>query len=108
MINVKCILTNFNILSIIVICIILPGCSSIRQAVFIPSEIDNYCRRISVNTDDSQIVKTCIRQEISARDQLSGMTIPYDIAGHCRELSESTGGSYQVMLTCVQQELFAL
>jgi len=44
-------------------------------------------------------------QELSAQKKLSGMTIPWQVEKYCREISEKTGASYQVMLTCVEQEL---
>lgn len=87
----------------LLISMLLLGCSGIRQTIFVPSEIESYCRRIS---EDTRAMKTCIAQERSARDRLSGMTVPSGIMRYCRELSASTGGSYQVVFTCIQQEMF--
>ena len=77
-----------------------------QQTLLVPSEIEQYCRRISGNDRDSaQAMIACIRQERSARDELAGVTIPADVSLYCRQMAESTGGSYQVMLACVQKEL---
>jgi len=81
----------------------LSNCARIHQAVFVPSEIEQYCRKVS--GEDAEFMSTCISQERSAKDELAGITIPPHIEKRCRRLSESTGGSYQVMLTCVQQEM---
>ncbi len=44
-------------------------------------------------------------QEMHAKEKLSGMTIPWEVEKYCREIAEKTGGSYQVMLTCVEEEM---
>ncbi len=44
-------------------------------------------------------------QEMSAHKILADMTIPWQVEKYCREIAEKTGGSYQVMLTCVEAEL---
>ncbi|MBI5739352.1 MAG: hypothetical protein HZA16_01415 [Nitrospirae bacterium] len=80
----------------------LSGCAQIRKAVIVASEIEQYCRKVS--GEDAESMSICMRQERSAKDELAGMTIPPLIEKRCRRLSESTGGSYQVMLTCIQQE----
>lgn len=43
-------------------------------------------------------------QEITAKKKLSTMEIQWQVEKYCREISEQTGGSYQVMLTCVEEE----
>jgi len=90
-------------LFIFLLVLVLTGCTQIRESVFTPSDIERYCHRIFGDSDDS--ISTCIKEERSAKNQLSGMRISPDIEKRCRRLSESTGGSYQVMLTCVQQEM---
>jgi uncharacterized protein YceK len=95
-------LKKFFILFII---FFLSGCSQVRRTLFSPSEIEIYCQKIFTNTDESDSLNTCIRQERDAKDRLSKITIPTDIERRCRQLSASTGGSYQVMLTCVQKEM---
>lgn len=88
--------------------ILLLGCSGVQQAIFVPSEIEEYCRRISASAADGQAMRTCVRLEQNAENQLSGMTVPPDVAIYCRRITDSTGGSYQVLLICVQQELSGL
>ncbi len=91
-------------ISLIIAVGILFGCSTLKYSVFLPSEIDKYCGQISgIEEEISEAKRNCIQQELNAREQLSEMTIPSDTATACRRLSESTGRSYQVMLTCVQQ-----
>lgn len=43
-------------------------------------------------------------QEMRAKKKLSGIAIQWQVERYCREISEQTGGSYQVMLTCVEEE----
>lgn len=43
-------------------------------------------------------------QEMNAKKKLSNMEIPWQIERYCRKISEQTGGSYQVMLACVEEE----
>lgn len=57
------------------------------------------------NSNNPNAMNTCIQQEYGAKNELSRMAIPQEIERRCRLLSISTGGSYQVMLTCVQNEL---
>jgi hypothetical protein len=83
----------------------LSGCTQVKNTLFTPSEIDRYCQNIFKNTDENDALNTCIRQERDAKDRLSGMIIPPDTERRCRRLSASTGGSYLVMLTCVQREM---
>ena len=93
-----------KIISFLIVVFLFVSCSTLKYSVFLPSEIDKYCSKISgVEDDNSEAKRNCIQQELNAREQLSEMTIPSDTATACRRLSESTGGSYQVMLTCVQQ-----
>jgi uncharacterized lipoprotein YajG len=88
---------------------LLAGCANFLQTIFVPSQIEEYCQRISGATNGrNQTKKTCIQQERNAKDQLSKMTIPPHIERYCRQLSEATGGSYQVMLICIQQNIPAL
>jgi hypothetical protein len=81
------------------------GCSQVQRTLFVPSDIEIYCRKIFSNPVESDAISTCIQQERDAKDRLSGMIIPPGTERRCRRLSASTGGSYQVMLTCVQKEL---
>lgn len=53
-------------------------------------------------------MESCIKYELDAKEELSNMAVPDDIEGYCGHLSGSTGGSYQVMLTCVRQKMQAL
>ena len=93
-----------KIISLLIVVFLFVSCLTLKYSVFLPSEIDKYCSKISgVEDDNSEAKRNCIQQELNAREQLSEMTIPSDTATACRRLSESTGGSYQVMLTCVQQ-----
>ena len=89
----------------LLITVFLPGCTQLTRGVFVPSEIEQYCRRILGNSNNPNAMNTCIQQEYSAKNEISRMAIPADIERRCRLLSISTGGSYQVMLTCVQNEL---
>jgi uncharacterized protein YceK len=91
-------------LSVLLIIFFLSGCAEVQKTLFVPSEIERYCQQIAGSSDDTDAMNTCIRQEQHAKDELSRMTIPPNIEKRCRQLSDSTGGSYQVMLTCVQQE----
>ncbi|MBI5099235.1 MAG: hypothetical protein HZB30_08335 [Nitrospirae bacterium] len=95
-------LKKFFILFII---LFLSDCGQVQRRLFTPSEIEIYCQKIFSNTDESDSLNRCIQQERDAKDRLSKMTIPPDIERRCRQLSASTGGSYQVMLTCVQKEM---
>lgn len=93
-----------KIISFFIIVFFFVSCSTLKYSVFLPLEIDKYCGKISgVEDKNSEAKNNCIQQELNAKERLSEMTIPSDIATACRRLSESTGGSYQVMLTCVQQ-----
>ncbi len=93
-----------KIISLLIVVFFFVSCSTLKYSVFLPSEIDKYCSKISgVEDENSEAKRNCIQQELNAREQLSKMTIPSDTVTACRRLSESTGGSYQVMLTCVQQ-----
>ncbi len=93
-----------KIMSFLIVAFFFVSCSTLKYSVFLPSEINKYCGKISgVEDENSETKRNCIQQELNAKEQLSEMTIPSDIATACRRLSESTGGSYQVMLTCVQQ-----
>ncbi len=78
------------------------GCATTRE----PSRISEYCKRISGTENmKSAGMKSCLENEKNAEKQLSGMTIPWQVESYCRQLSEQTGGSYQVMLICVEEEL---
>jgi hypothetical protein len=93
-------------LFILIALILLSGCAGVRDAMFTPSPVENYCKRIIGNDRrDSEAFMTCIKQELDAREKLSNITVPSHIAMYCRELSEATGGSYQVMMTCVKKEM---
>jgi hypothetical protein len=89
--------------SVILAISFLSGCTQVKNTLFTPSEIDRYCQSIFKNPDENDALNTCIRQERDAKARLSGMIIPPDTERRCRRLSASTGGSYQVMLTCVQK-----
>jgi hypothetical protein len=96
-----------KIIPFLIVVLFFISCSTFKHSVFLPSEIDKYCSKISgVQDDNSEAKRNCIQQELNARSQLSRMTISSDTATACRRLSESTGRSYQVMLTCVQQAPF--
>ena len=70
-----------------------------------PPRVKDYCKRISGTEDlKSSGVKSCMNQEMSAMKKLEEMAIPWQVEKYCREISEQTGGSYQVMLTCVEEE----
>ena len=84
---------------------VLSGCTQVHNTFFAPSDIEMYCRRIFGDNAESGTILTCIKQERYAKNELSKMIIPPDIKERCRQLSASTGGSYQVMLTCVQNEM---
>jgi len=81
------------------------GCSQVQRTLFAPSDIEIYCRKIFSNPVESDALSTCIQQERDAKNMLSRMIIPPDTERRCRRLSASTGGSYQVMLTCVQKAM---
>lgn len=88
------------------IILLLSGCGQVQRTLFAPSEIEDYCQRIFGNSNGSdEEVNICIQQERDAKDRLSKMTVPVDVGKRCRKLSETTGGSYQVLLTCVQKEM---
>ena len=84
---------------------VLSGCAQVHHTFFAPSDIEIYCHRIFGDNSESEAIRTCIRQERYAKNELSKIIIPPDIEKRCRQLSASTGGSYQVMLTCVQNEM---
>jgi len=90
---------------ILLIMVSLSGCAQLTGGLFAPSEIEQYCRKILGNSNNPNAMNTCIQQEYSAKNELSRMDIPQDIERRCRLLSISTGGSHQVTLTCVQNEL---
>ena len=70
-----------------------------------PPRVKDYCKRISGTEHlKSSGVKSCMNQEMSAMKKLEEMAIPWQVEKYCREISEQTGGSYQVMLTCVEEE----
>jgi len=81
--------------------VILSGCTTLLA----PPRVKDYCKRIS-GTDNmsSPGIRACMDQEMSAKKKLEEMAIPWQVEKYCREISEQTGGSYQVMLTCVEEE----
>ncbi|RJQ20035.1 MAG: hypothetical protein C4560_05545 [Nitrospiraceae bacterium] len=83
--------------------IFISGCAQVRKSIAVSSQVEKYCQKIFGTADNSEAMNTCIRQERKAEDELSRMPVPPDIEKRCRQLSASTGGSFQVMLTCVQQ-----
>ncbi len=95
-------------ISFLLFFILLVGCTGLQLAL-VPSEIEHYCRKLSgVVEGINQTMKSCIKYELDAKEELSNMAVPDDIEGYCGHLSGSTGGSYQVMLTCVHQKMQAL
>lgn len=85
---------------------LIAGCAQVQKGLFAPSDIEGYCQKILGGPDaESGAVYKCIQQERSAKDELAEMNIPPEVEKRCRKLSDSTGGSYQVMLACVQQEM---
>jgi len=95
----------FNIFLVTFVIAVLSGCTQVHNTFFAPSDIETYCRSIFGDNAESGAIRTCIEQERYARNELSKTVIPPDIKERCRQLSASTGGSYQVMLTCVQNEM---
>jgi len=90
--KIVCLLTVF----------ILSGCTTLQA----PPGMKDYCKSISgADNMNSAGIRVCIDQEMSAKKKLSGMTIPWQVEKYCREISEQTGGSYLVMLTCIEEEL---
>ena len=90
-----------RIISVIII-VILSGCAT----TVAPPEVSEYCKRISGSENmNSSGAKLCMDQEMSAKKKLSDMTIPWQVERYCRDISEKTGGSYHVMLTCVEEEM---
>ncbi len=84
------------------------SCASIQQTISVPPEIKAYCSRISGEEQNRGFMRTCIEQERTAQQRLVEMTIPSHVTTYCKKLSYSTGGSYQVMLACVEKELSEL
>ncbi len=85
----------------VMVVISFSGCATLLA----PTGVRDYCKRISGTEDlKSSGVRACIDQEMSAKKKLSGMAIPWQVERYCREISEQTGGSYQVMVTCVEEE----
>jgi len=84
---------------LITVIIILTGCALIKKAM-IPKEILEYCKGIF---RDEDMIQRCIDQEMEARKRLSKMEIPHNIYRECRDLSWSTGKSYQVLEACIIQ-----
>ena len=81
---------------------ILSGCTTLQA----PPGLNDYCKNISgADNMDSAGTRVCMDQEMNAKKKLSGMTIPWQVEKYCREISEQTGGSYLVMLTCIEEEL---
>lgn len=98
-------MTNARVFIAQIVClvavIIFSGCT----ATFRPSRVKDYCKRISGTEDlKSSGVRSCMDQEMRAKKKLSGIAIQWQVERYCREISEQTGGSYQVMLTCVEEE----
>jgi hypothetical protein len=93
----------------LVLCLSIVGlfsCSTLRERPATHSDIEQYCIKIYGNREGSQkAMMTCLQQERSAKEELSRLTIPVEVAEYCRKLSASTGGSYSVMLTCVRSEM---
>ena len=95
----------FNFFLAAFVIAVLSGCTQVRSTFFAPSDIEIYCRKIFSDPAESSSFRTCIKQERYAKEELSKTIIPPDIEKRCRQLAASTGGSYQVMLTCVQNEM---
>ena len=82
------------IIALMIVCL-YTGCTKYINKVFVPSEVEDYCTRVTKGADrGAKPMQDCIQNEL-----------PADVERKCRRLSESTGGSYQVLLVCVQQEL---
>ena len=95
-----------KIIIVLMIVCFYSGCTKYINKVFVPSEVEDYCTRVTSGADrGAKPMQDCIQNELDAKNELSGMDIPADVERKCRRLSESTGSSYQVMLVCVQQEL---
>ncbi len=85
----------------VLIVLYFSGCTTLLA----PSRVKDYCKRISGTENmKSSGVRVCMDQEMIAKKKLSGIAIPWQVERYCREISEQTGGSYQVMLTCVEEE----
>jgi|Deesub1362A_J573_1020465.scaffolds.fasta_scaffold37642_1 hypothetical protein len=86
-------------LILIIVITIFTGCTLVKKAI-IPEEILGYCKGIF---HDEDMIQRCVDQELEAKERLSKMEIPHHIFRECRELSWSTGKSYQVLETCIVQ-----
>jgi len=92
---------SVNRLLLLIIIVSFSACTTLLA----PSRVKDYCKRISGTENlKSSGVMACMDQEMSAYKKLSGMEIPWQVETYCREISEQTGGSYQVMLICVEEE----
>ena len=81
---------------------ILSGCTTVQA----PPRVTGYCKSISgADNMNSAGIRVCMDQEMNAKKKLSEMTIPWQVEKYCRDISEQTGGSYLVILTCIEEEL---
>ena len=56
-------------------------------------DMKSYCKQVaSVAGGSYRIEETCLKQEQAAKDELEKMTVPDQIAKHCKEVAE-VGGS---------------
>ena len=77
---------------------------------FIGEKIRDYCHQVGKAAGENQSVENqCLLNEQFSIDELSDIDIPIPkkIIGHCINTSDAMGGSYQVMLKCVKDALFA-
>jgi len=88
-----------RLIFVLIMVLTLAYCSALRKTV-VPEEILQYCNGIS---RDEHMVRRCVEQELEAKERLSRQEIPHDLYRECRQLSWSTGKSYQVLETCINQ-----
>ena len=76
----------------------------------VESKIIKYCKNVAKYSDQNfPGENACVLNEQFAVFELSDIDqpLPKKTVGHCKALSDAKGGSYQVMLRCLKDELSA-
>jgi hypothetical protein len=87
--------------------LVVPGsCAGLSDRVMTPPVIRKYCSVISGGWGPGdESYRICVRQEKAAKAELERMKVPFDIKEYCSDVSQNTGGSYQVLLACISEEM---
>jgi hypothetical protein len=85
---------------------LMSSCSDLQYRLMTPPGIQKYCSVITGGAESGdEPYRRCVRQEKAAQSKLEDMKVPLDVKQYCERISGSTGGSYQVMLTCILDEM---